>query len=218
VDLFFSPMACSLAYRIASYEADIHLNFIEVDPTTKRLRDGTNYLQIFPLGLLPALCLHDGHFLSKDAAILQHLATSSNTSTLSPVSSLDLDKLHQWLSIVASDLHEAISLPLVYAKSGIGSHTRDFVVASLDFLDEQLTERQFLLDRFSSADAYLCSILNWGAPTKIDLSPWPAIEAYHDRLLQRPSVSRAVAEELALHEAAVARHPSSGEFPFRGFL
>jgi glutathione S-transferase len=208
VDLFFSPMACSLAYRIASYEADIDLNFIEVDPVTKRLPDGTNYLQIFPLGLLPALCLHDGHFLSKDAAILQHLATSSNASTLSPVSSLDLDKLHQWLSIVASDLREAVS--------GIGSHTRDFVVASLDFLDEQLTGRQFLLDRFSSADAYLCSIL--GAPTKIDLSPWPAIEAYQDRLLKRPSVARAIAEELALHEAAVARHPSFGEFSFRGFL
>ena len=220
MDLFFSPMACSLACRIASYEADIHLNFIEVDPVTKQLPDGRNYLQIFPLGLLPALRLHDGYFLSNNAAILQHLVASANTATFGPVSSLDLDRLHRWLSIVGSDLHETVSFPLVPDKTrgGIGSHTRDFVIASLDFLDERLRERQFLLDRFSSADAYLCSLLNCTPPTRIDLSAWPAIKAYHERLLKRPNVSKAIAEELALHEAAVARHPAFGELSFRGLL
>jgi glutathione S-transferase len=218
VDLFFSPLACSLACRIASYEADIHLNFIEVDPVTKQLPDGRNYLQIFPLGLLPALRLDDGYFLSKDATILQHLAASANTSTFGPVSSLDLDRLHQWLAIVGSDLHEAISLPLVADKTGggIGSHTRDFVIASLDFLDERLRERQFLLGGFSSADAYLYSLLQRTPPTRIDLSAWPAIKTYCDRLAKRSSVSRAVAEELALLEAAVARHPSISELSFSG--
>jgi glutathione S-transferase len=220
VDLFFSRKGSCLASRITSYESGIHLNFIEVDPVTKRLPDGRHYLQIFPLGLLPALRLDDGYFLSKIAAILQYLASSSNTLTLAPVSSPDLDNLHEWLLIVGSDLHETVSVPLVHCKTGggIGSHTHDFVVASLDFLDERLRERQFLLHRFSSADAHLCSILNWAAPTKIDLSPWPAIEAYHDRLLKRPSVSRAVAEELARHEAAVARHQSFSELSFVGLL
>ena len=167
MDLFFSPLACSLACRIAYYEA-----------------------------------------------------ASANTSTFGSVSSLDLHRLHHWLSIVGSHLHEAVSLPLKPNKpeGGIGSHTRDFVIASLDFLDERLRERQFLLDRFSSADAYLCSLLNCTPPTRIDLSPWPAIKAYHDRLLKRPNISRAIAEELALHEAAVARHPSFGELSFRAFL
>jgi len=220
VDLFFSPMACSLACRIASYEAGIHLNFIEVDPVTKRLPDGRDYLQIFPLGVLPALRLHDGYFLSKEAAILQHVAASLNTSTLTPERSLDLDRVHQWLSLVGCDLHAAVSRPPVSNKTagGIGYQTREFVVASLDFLDDRLTERQFLLGRFSSADAYLCALLNCAPPTRIDLSAWPAIKTYRDRLAQRPSISRAIAEELALHEAAVARHPSFGEFSFRGFL
>jgi glutathione S-transferase len=218
VDLFFSRLGSCLASRITSYESGIRLNFIEVDPVTKRLPDGRQYLQIFPLGLLPALRLDDGYFLSKIAGILQHLAASSNTSTLAPVSSLDLDSLHQWLLIVGSDLHEALSDSLVHSKTGggVGSHARDFAVASLDFLDERLRERQFLLHRFSTADAYLCSILNWAAPTKIDLSPWPALDAYHDRLLKRPSVSRAIAEELARHQAAVARHQSCGEHSFGG--
>jgi glutathione S-transferase len=70
-----------------------------------------------------------------------------------------------------------------------------------------------LATRISISDAYLCSVLNSTAPTGIDLSPWPEIEGYYDRLPKRPSVSRAIAEELALHHAALARHPSPANLP-----
>ena len=35
MDLYFSPLACSLATRIALYEAGAEANFLEVDPKTK---------------------------------------------------------------------------------------------------------------------------------------------------------------------------------------
>ena len=213
-------MASCLASRITSHESGIHLNFIEIDPITKRTPDGRNYLEISPLGLLPALRLHDGFLLTEDAAILQHLAACSTTSNLAPLSGLDLHRLHQWLYIVGTDLHEALPIPLADKRAAdrIATHTRDFVFASLDFLNERLTERQFLLDRFSFADAYLYSLLHWTAPTRTDLSPWPAINAYYDRLAKRPSVSRAIAEELALHHAELARHRSSSELSLGGLI
>jgi glutathione S-transferase len=212
-------MAPSLAARIMSYECGIHLNLIEVDPVTKRTPDGRNYLEISPLGLLPALRLHDGFLLTEDAAILQHLAASSTGLNLAPLSGLDLQRLHQWLDIVGTDLHEALSVLRVDedAAGGIAAHIRAFVVASLDFLNEQLTDRQFLLNRFSIADAHLCSILWRPAPTRLALSLWPAINSYYDRVVNRPSVSRAIAEELALHDAELARHRSSRELSFGGF-
>ena len=37
MDLYFSPLACSLATRIALYEAGADAGFIEVDPKTKRI-------------------------------------------------------------------------------------------------------------------------------------------------------------------------------------
>jgi hypothetical protein len=40
VDLYFSPLACSMASRIALYEADASARFIEVDPKSKRMLDG----------------------------------------------------------------------------------------------------------------------------------------------------------------------------------
>jgi len=208
VDLFFSPMGSSLASRITSYEAGIHLNFVQVDPVTKCTPDGRNYLEISPMGLVPALRLRDGFLLTENTAILQYLVASSLGANLAPLNAAELAKLHQWLFIVGTELHKVMFAPLFDKKASerTRTHTHDFVLASLAFLNSHLTERQYLLDRFSSADAYLCSILNWAAPTKIDLSPWPAIKAYHDRLLERPSVSKAIAEEWALYEADVTRH------------
>jgi glutathione S-transferase len=219
MDLFFSPMASCLASRITSYESGIHLDFIEVEPVTKQTPGGRNYLEISPLGLLPALRLHDGFLLTGDYPILQHLAASSTTSNLVPLRDLDLDRLHQWLFMLGTELRHMVSVPLLDKKAadGTATHMLDFVVATLDFLNDQLTERQFLLNRFSISDAYLCSVLNSTSPTGIDLSPWPAIEAYYDRLLKRPSVSGAIAEELALRDAELARHRSSCELSLGGF-
>jgi glutathione S-transferase len=67
-------MACSLASRIALYEAQAHVRFIEVDPKTKRTLDDDNYLDIYPLGLVPLLRLDDGSLLTENAAILQYIA------------------------------------------------------------------------------------------------------------------------------------------------
>ena len=218
MDLFFSPTVSCLASRITSYESGIQLNFIEVDPVSRRTLDGKNYLEISPLGLVPALRLDDGFLLTEHAAILQHLAARSTTSNLTPLPGLDLDRLHQWLQMVGSDLHEALSAPLVDEAAGAtATPAREFVFASLDFLNDQLTQRLFLLNRFSVADAYLCSVLHSTAPIKIDLSRWPAIEAYYDRMLKRPGVSRAVAEELVLHEAEVARLGSFCELSYREY-
>ena len=40
MELYFSPLACSLAARIALYEAGLEATFVRVDPRTKRLPDG----------------------------------------------------------------------------------------------------------------------------------------------------------------------------------
>jgi glutathione S-transferase len=63
-----------------------------------------------------------------------------------------------------------------------------------------------LLDQFSVADAYLLTVLNWKIATPVDLTKWPAVQSYYLRLVQRPSVARALADEHALYAAEKARH------------
>ena len=66
MDLYFSPLAGSLAARIALYEAGADAHFIEVDPETKRTSDGSDFAEIYPLGLVPLLRLDDGSLLSEN--------------------------------------------------------------------------------------------------------------------------------------------------------
>ena len=84
MQLYFSPLACSLATRISLYEAGAEAGFIEVDPKTKRiLDDGSDYLKVYPLGLVPAIRMDDGALLTENAAILQYVAERFPKVTLS---------------------------------------------------------------------------------------------------------------------------------------
>ena len=75
MDLYFSPLACSLATRIALYEAGAEANYFEVDPKTKVIQnDGSDFRTVNPLGLVPTLRTDDGLILTENAAILQYVA------------------------------------------------------------------------------------------------------------------------------------------------
>lgn len=76
----------------------------------------------------------------------------------------------------------------------------------LEYLNAKLTGREFLLDRFSVADAYLFTVLNWNIATPVELRGWPTVNAYYEVLKQRPSIARALEEERALYAAEQARH------------
>ena len=78
MDLYFSPLAGSLAARIALYEAGAEARFIEADPKTKRTPDGSNFAAVYPFGLVPLLRLDDGSLLSENAAVLQYIASQNS--------------------------------------------------------------------------------------------------------------------------------------------
>ena len=89
------------------------------------------------------------------------------------------------------------------------ARARDKSESRFAFLDNHLRGRDFLLDRFTVADAYLYTVLNWTGSTKVDLTPWPAIAAYHKRMQARPSIAKAFKEEFALYQAELARHKAA---------
>jgi glutathione S-transferase len=212
MELYFSPMACSLASRIALYEAGADdARFIEVDPKTKRTLADKDYLQIYPLGLVPLIRLDDGSLLSENAAILQYIAARYPGAELAPRDDVERARLQQWLCFIGTELHKGVFIPLFDQKApdGTRSHTLKKSESRLKYLNDHLSGRDYLLDRFTVADAYLYTILNWTVPTRVDLTPWPAIKAYHERLQKRPSIAKALQEEFALYQAELARHQAA---------
>ena len=200
MELYFSPLACSFATRTALYEASAEISFTEVDPKTKRTSSGQNFYDINPLGQVPALRTDEGDVLTENAAILQYVADRYPAAGLAPRDGLPRLRLQQWLCFIGTELHKPLFVPLLddNAPQGAKDYARAKGKARLDLLDRYLRDREFLLDDFSVADAYLCAVLNWAFATSVKLTDWPAVAAYHARLHTRPSIARAFGEELAL--------------------
>ena len=212
MDLYFSPMACSLASRISLYEAGAtDVRFIEVDPKSKRTLGGADYLEIYPLGLVPLLRLDNGSLLSENAAILQYIANRYPQARLAPTDEIGRAHLQQWLCFIGTELHKGLFIPLFDQKApeGTRAHALKKYDSRLKFLNQHLSGREYLLDRFSVADAYLYTVLNWAGPTQVDLKPWPAIKSYYESLQSRPSIAKAFIEEMALYKAEMARHKAA---------
>jgi glutathione S-transferase len=208
MDLYFSPLACSMASRITLYEADAPARFIEVDPKSKRLLDGQDFLAINPLGLVPTIRTDDGEVLTENAAILQYIADRFPGAKLSPRDGMGRSYLHQWLSFVGTELQKALFTPLFDPNTpeAVKARTLEKGNSRLSWLNTHLTGRDFLLEQFSVADAYLVTVLNWNIATPVNLGDWPAVKDYYVRLKHRPSVARALSEEHALYAAEQLRH------------
>lgn len=202
MDLFFSPMACSLAARIMLHELGVEATFRRVDLREKRLDDGSDYRQINPLGQVPALRLDDGRVLVENAAVLLHLGEIGAARGLGPQTAEERIELIRWLSFVGTELHKQVFSPLLSPAANDGARDWARMCASARFavLDAHLRTREHLCDRFGPADAYLRVMEAWAGAVGVDLSAFPAVEAHRDRLSSRPAVARALAEETALYE------------------
>ena len=210
MDLYFSPLACSMATRIALYEAGHPANFIEVDPKTKKvLKDNSDFYAINALGLVPVVRTDDGVILTENAAILQHVAEKLAGASLGAREGIERSKLQQWLCFIGTELHKGLFTPLLGkgVPAEVKSYTLEKYLSRLDHLDKHLKGRQFLLDHFSVADAYLTTVLNWSMATPmIDFAKYPAVKDYLERMKKRPAVAKALAEEFELYKAEIARH------------
>jgi glutathione S-transferase len=214
MDLYFSPLACSMATRIALYEAGQSANFIEVDPKTKKvLKDNSDFHAVNALGLVPVVRTDDGAILTENAAILQHVAERLAGSGLGVAKEgIERSRLQQWLCFIGTELHKGLFTPLLgkTVPAEVKSYTLEKYLSRLDYLDKHLKGREFLLDHFSVADAYLTTVLNWSIATPmIDFTKYPAVKDYLERMKKRPAVAKALAEEFELYKAEMARHKAA---------
>jgi glutathione S-transferase len=211
MDLYFSPLACSMASRIALYEAGATANFIEVDPKSKRTSDGVDFRGVNPLGLVPALRTDSGALLLENAAILQFIAAQYPAAALAPADGLPRAQLQQWLSFIGTELHKALFIPLF--DKALADTTKAKVLETgerrLAYLDRHLAGREFLLDQFSVADGYLLTVLNWTIATPVSLRSWPSLDSYCARMKARPAIARALQEEFALYAEEQKRHKAA---------
>jgi glutathione S-transferase len=189
--LFFAPGACSMASHIVAQEAGIPVSLVQVDLGKKQTADGRDFLAINPKGYVPALELDDGQILTEGTAIMQYLADRSPASGLAPANgTLDRTRVQEWLGYINSELHKSYG-PLFNPKTGPDQRQEriDYLIRRFALVDKTLAGRSYLTgETFTVADAYLFVIANWANVVKLDLSAYPNLLAFQQRVSARPAV------------------------------
>jgi glutathione S-transferase len=202
--LYYSPGACSLAPHIALFEAGLPFTAVKVDLRTHKLADGTDYYTINPKGYVPLLELEGGECLSEVAVILQYIA-DRKPGTLAPAfGTLERYRLMEWLNFVATEVHKQFA-PLWYPTTPDATKEaqRAKLATRFDLIAKTLAAQPYLTgETFTVADAYLFTVVNWAGSLKIDLAPWPALQAFQARVAARPKVREAMTAEGLIKDPA----------------
>jgi glutathione S-transferase len=187
--LYSAKGACSLAPHIILEAAGLKYRVVHVDLRAKTLEDGSDYFAINPKGAVPALGLDaaagaEGQVLTENAVVLQYLADRVPGSGLLPASGIERYRTLEWVNFIATELHKGFG-PLF--NPDLSDDARGLQVKligkKLDFANDALGGRDFLTGPdFRICDAYLFVILRWTDGFQIDLSRWPDLASYRQRV------------------------------------
>lgn len=196
--LYYAPDTCSLSPHVVLRELAIEFELVKVDNRSKLTADGRDFLTINPKGYVAALELNDGKILTEGPAILQYLADLKPERGLAPrADSWERVRLQEWLNFITSEIH-AGSAPLFNRAlpEEVKTIFREKLFRRFDFLQETLSTSAYLTGAsFSVADAYLFTVLGWARFFAIELSPWPALLEYREKISARPAVQAALVAE-----------------------
>ncbi|MBS1173477.1 MAG: glutathione S-transferase [Proteobacteria bacterium] len=151
-----------------------------------------------PKGYVPALRLDDGQVLTEVGTLLQYLADQKPEAGLAPkLGTMERYRLMEWLNFISSEIHKQYG-PLWSEKSPEEAKqaARDQLARRFDYLSGILGSQPHVMgDRYTVADAYLFTVLNWCNFLNIDLGKWPVLKDYVARIAARPGAQAAMKAE-----------------------
>ncbi len=196
--LYFAPGACSLSPHIVLNELGLQADKVKVDLGAKTMQGGGDFRSVNPKGYVPALQLDDGSVLTEGPAIVQYLADLKPEARLAPANgSIERYRLQEWLNFISTEIHKQFS-PLFNPQSldSVKEQQKQRLQTRFDYVADALSGKDYLMGaQFTVADAYLYTVLSWAGFVGIDLGRWPLLQAYMQRVSQRPAVAATLQAE-----------------------
>jgi glutathione S-transferase len=205
LQLYYSPMACSLSCHIALEESGLQYDTVEINTKTQA-NFSPHYRSINPLGKVPALAI-DGTVLTEAAAILSYIADLvPEKSLLPPAGSRARAFAHEWLNFLSSTVHiafRAVFRPerLIDDVSCIDGLRRIGVAQVIEVMkhaDAKLGKGPYSLgETFSLCDGYLLVFYLWSRRPQFgsDVPRFPALHTMAQLVLMRPAVQSVMKAE-----------------------
>jgi glutathione S-transferase len=203
--LYYVPETCALASHIALIEAEApySLHRLNIGAGEQRQPD---YLAVNPKGRVPALVTPRG-ILTETPAILAFIAQSFPNARIAP-----LDDPFAFAQVQAFNSYLCSTVHVAHAHRVRGTRWADDPIAIADMKRKvpetvgacfELIEKQMFRgpwvtgETYTIADPYLFTISGWLEGDGVDIRSFPAVHAHRQRMLDRASVKRALAEQSA---------------------
>lgn len=201
--LFYSPRTCALASHIALEEAGADYALRRVDFTAAE-QTKPDYLAINPKGRVPALRTPRG-VVTETPAILAFVAQSFPAAALAP-----LDDAFAFAELQAFNAYLCSTVHVAHAHRMRGYRWADdpaaieamrkkvpqSVGACFALIEQEMLKGPWAMgDRYTIADPYLFTIAQWLEADGVDTTPLPRVLDHRRRMLERPTVRKALADE-----------------------
>jgi glutathione S-transferase len=197
--LYYAPGACSLAAHIVLEESGEKYDLQRVDLANGEQRTEA-YLKIHPQGRVPALQLDSGENITENTAILPYLGKRFGLWPADPVAETRALSLIGLFAASVHPAHAHISRPERYASdaaalANLQEVGRKSFHGYLEQIDRLLNGRQWLSEQYSVLDPYALTFYAWGVRRELPVADLKHFRAFKDRMLARPAVARALADE-----------------------
>lgn len=182
--LYYSPISCGAASFISALTAGVNLECEQIDLQSHRTDSGVDFYTINPKGNVPTIVLDDGLVLNENAATLQWIADQAPGTVAPDPGTPARYELIDALSYISSEFHGILANLFRPLSPEVDGFFREKLAKKLTYIEQTLLgDKQFLVDnRFTVADAYLYICLTWAPYVKMDLSAYPRIQAFVERI------------------------------------
>jgi glutathione S-transferase len=202
--LYYAPNTCSLASHIALEDAGAEYELRRIDFRTTE-QQSTDYLRINPKARVPALATSRG-ILTETPAMLVFIAQSYPGATLAPLEDpfafAELQSFNSYLcaTVHVAHAHRMRGYRWADEQSSFADMKRKLpqsVGGCFALIEGILLKGPWVMgDRYTIADPYLFTLAQWLEADGVDVSRLPRVIEHRSRMAERPSVIKAIAEEL----------------------
>jgi glutathione S-transferase len=162
-----------------------------------------DYLKLNPNGKVPML-VHDGTPIWESAAITLYLGELYGADKkLYPPPGPQRGEAMKWIVWANVTLGDAAHRWLRNTGTWVPTEQHNAKAAEaakvdmhncLRMLDQALTSKSFLTGSYTLADTHVNSFVDWLRYSKVDFTPYPALNAWGDRCRARPAYAKVMSE------------------------
>ena len=201
---YYVPNTCALASHIALEEAGaeyrpVRMSFAEED------QKKPDYLAINPKARVPALVTERG-VLTETPAILIYLCQLYPAAGMAPLDDpFDLARVQSFNSYLCSTVHVAHAHRVrghrwandPAAIADMRAKVPQSVGECFGLIESEMFVGPWVMgERCTISDFYLFTLTQWLAGDGVDVATLPKISDHHERMSARPSVVKALSQEL----------------------